>query len=151
MQSLLELFTDTPITSTQLVAFFQRLLETLPSSSAPEPSSKPRPEAVIGELIVDVYWSVEMQVEEHISAAKAALSVDPEMTEKPIDAEARSPSTERKSSDGPNRTVPFVERKRRAEASREILYDFLRQLLVSLRLVDNRNICPDMVLAQAYC
>lgn len=116
--------------TSQLVTFFQRLLETLPSSSDPAPSSKPRPEVVIGELIVDVYWSVEMQVEEHLVATKAVLSAELEKTDRHIDVAIKSPLPGQHFSDDPGFSVPYVERRRRAESGKEILYDFLGQLLV---------------------
>jgi THO complex subunit 2 len=132
IQSLLELFVNEPIATPQLVVFFQRLLDTLPSSSDPSPGSKPRPEAVIGELLVDVYWSVETQVEEHLSAAKAALNGELEKTEKQKDGVR--PSAEQKIPEDPSAPIPIVERKRRAESSKEVLYDFLKQLLVRKHL-----------------
>lgn len=129
--SLLELFVEKPIATPQLVAFFQRLLETLPSSSDSVPSSKTRPEAVIGELLVDVCWSVETQVEEHLSVAKAALNADSGKTGNQKDIVTSSPSAQNKTTEDLSIPVPMVERKRRAESSKEVLYDFLKQLLVS--------------------
>lgn len=95
------------------------------------PSSKPLPEVVIGELIVDVYWSVEMQVEEHLHAAKAALSVEPETSGKQVDGVTSCPSATENHSDDSILSLPLVERKRRAEIAKEVLCEFLRQLLVS--------------------
>ena len=139
IQSLLELFGDTTIATPQLVAFFLRLLQTLPSSSDPTPSSKPLPEVVIGELIIDVYWSVEMQVEEHLYAAKASLTAETETSEKQVDSATRSPSDEKKPSVDPTVKGAFMERKRRAETGKEVLCEFLRQLLVSLWFIHQKH------------
>lgn len=128
----MELFVDKPITTPQLAAFLQKLLEALPSSSTPVASSKkPRPEIAIGELLVDVFWSIEMQVEDHLCAAKMALNVNPRMIEKQSEEHSTRIAEEgnhvkRLSSS----SVSPAERKRRAEAGKEILFDFLRQLLV---------------------
>lgn len=131
-QTLLEIFVEEPFTITQVVTFLQRLLEAIPSSSSPVPTSKPRPEFVIGEHLVDVFWAVEMQVEEHLNAAKAALAATdserPDMRRSEGSKEDAFPGTFKERHSGPS--VPPEERKRRAEVSRDVLYDFLRQLLV---------------------
>jgi len=71
IQSTLQLFVDVPLPIPKVVSFLQRLLETLPSSSDPMSTSHPRPKIMIGELLVDVYWSVETQLDERLVAIKS--------------------------------------------------------------------------------
>ena len=59
------------LTGTAFVTFVQSVLEGLPSSSS---TSSPSHVAIFGEILVDLIWSVDAELEEIIAEAKVALA-----------------------------------------------------------------------------
>lgn len=119
LRSILYLFVDQPLTTTQLLVFIQKVAETFPSSSN---SSQSRFISIIGDILVDVYWSVELQIEEQLNAFKTI-----------IERQAMFPETA-------NGNIPVVspgvpmssDEHRRAEIDKSALNSLLRGLLVSI-------------------
>lgn len=110
---------DQPLTTTQMLVFIQKVAETFPSSSN---SSQSRFVSIIGDILVDVYWSVELQIEEQLNAFKTIIerqAITPETANGNIPVVSL------------NVTVP-LEEQRRAEIDKNALNSLLRGLLVSI-------------------
>lgn len=120
LRSLLCLLVDQPLSVTQLLVFVQKVAETFPSSSN---SSQFRFVSVIGDILVDAYWSVESQVVEQLNAFKTVLERQAGTSE----AEGGKPPVA--SSDI---VISLSERQKKAEIDKGTLHSLLQGLLVSI-------------------
>jgi THO complex subunit 2 len=97
------------LNSDTFVSFVQTVLSTLPSSSSS--SGKPADISLLGDVLVDMVWSVDIELDEIIAEAKAAESKDAE-----INVDATQPPLSKKN----------------AEADKDSLADVVKRLLVCL-------------------
>lgn len=108
-----------------LVSFTQSVLEDLPSSSSP--SQKSANLLRFGEVIVDVVWAVDSELDEVIMDAKAVIGPDE------ADKNGKISPTQRKAGpkDEQNETAEAaVKAKSTAEADKLSLANFISKLLV---------------------
>lgn len=99
------------LTPQSLVDFVQSVLVSLPSSSV---QSRPtQSDALFGELLVDIVWSLDAQLDELVTDAKAIITTAEQTTE----------ATDLHKATGVKQT---------AEQDKELLVDVVKKLLVSI-------------------
>ncbi|THH02395.1 hypothetical protein EW026_g445 [Hermanssonia centrifuga] len=126
--STLQTWSPTKALSPQsLTDFIQSVLERLPSPSSAKSSNA----VVFGELLVDLIWSIDVDIDEVYQDAKLALA-NAEQGKTPVVAEGSDPAEV---------LAKVAQAKKNAEVDKETLGNFVRQL-VSLGVLDS-NVCRE--------
>jgi THO complex subunit 2 len=107
------------ITPSTFVAFVQSVLQGLPSSSTGTSSNA----SAFGELLVDMIWAVDSELEEILTDAKSAFAT--------IGEQETSMAKDSKDSSEKASTGKMVKLKQNAEKDKEIIADIVRKFLVS--------------------
>ena len=126
LSSTLSTFFPKPsLTPVMFVDFVRSVLTNLPSSSHASPQSNPR-STVFGEHLVDMVWSLDAELDEIISDAKAAISnISSDQEKSKGAAEALAKSQKAKMS---------------AEGDKETVQAIVKSLLVRCVVLQNRGI-----------
>ncbi len=116
--STLQTWSPTKALSPQsLTDFIQSVLERLPSPSSAKSSNA----VVFGELLVDLIWSIDVDIDEVYQDAKLALA----------NAEQGKTAVVAEGSDPAEVLAKVAQAKKNAEVDKETLGNFVRQLVVS--------------------
>ncbi|EGO01596.1 hypothetical protein SERLA73DRAFT_49063 [Serpula lacrymans var. lacrymans S7.3] len=106
-----------------LVTFVQSVLNALPSSSSPSQSIKSSHAALFGEILVDIVWSIDTQLDELHADAKVAVTVAEQLADRSL---------------VPNKTSKA---KQNVEKDKETLCDLVKRFL-SFGILDS-SVCRE--------
>lgn len=114
LHAVLRTWSAAPLLTTEKLAFFiKSLLDGLPSSSSTEEGRKPQHAVLFGELLVDIVWSVDSELDEIIADARSLTGGMMETDEQTVSV------------------VRAMASKELAESDKNVLADLVKKLLVS--------------------